>query len=105
MARRNRRTTRPARRDSAPERRAVTTETARQPAREPARESARSRTRSRLARSGEPEATGAPSPALERAAALERGHVVKDSRRLAITVGVMLALLVVSGFVVNALFP
>ena len=101
MARRSRRTTRPARRDPAPERRAVTTETARQPA----RESARSRTRSRLARSGEPEATGAPSPALERAAALERGHVVKDSRRLAITVGVMLALLVVSGFVVNALFP
>lgn len=101
MARRNRRTTRPARRDPAPERRAVTTETARQPA----HESARSRTRSRLARTDEPRAIGAPSAALERAAALERGHVVKDSRRLAITVGVMLALLVVSGFIVNAVFP
>jgi len=30
---------------------------------------------------------------------------VKDSRRLGITVAVMLALLVVSGFIVNALFP
>lgn len=75
----------------------MTTETARQPA--------RSRTRSRLARTDEPRAIGAPSAALERAAGLERVHVVKDSRRLGITVGVMLALLVVSGFIVNALFP
>lgn len=101
MARRNRRTTRPVRRDAAPERRAVTTETSR----EIARDSARARTRSRPAHIGWTRATGEPSAALERAAALERGHVVKDSRRLAISVAAMLALLVASGFVVNAIFP
>ena len=101
MARRNRRATRPVRRDAAPERRAVTTETSRQPA----RDTARARARSRLAHVDGARATGEPSAALERAAALERGHVVKDSRRLAITIAVMLALLVASGFAVNAIFP
>ena len=48
-------------------------------------------------------AVGTPSATLERAAALERAYVVKDFRRLAIVVAVMLVLLVASGFVVNAL--
>lgn len=104
MARRNRRATRPVRREAAPERRAVSAETPRRPA----RETAAGRARSRLGRGGRGAvvtATGEPSPTLLRAAALERGHVLKDSRRLALTVGIMLALLVVSGVIVNALFP
>lgn len=46
-------------------------------------------------------ATGDASPALERAAALERGYVVKDFGRLGKVVVAVLVLLGVSGFVVN----
>jgi len=48
-------------------------------------------------------AIGEPSPTLERVAALERAYVVKDFGRLGKVVVAMLALLVASGFVVNAL--
>jgi hypothetical protein len=48
-------------------------------------------------------AVGAPSPTLERAAALERAFVVKDFGRLGKVALLMLALLVASGFAVNAL--
>ena len=43
-------------------------------------------------------AMGAPSPSLERAAALERAYVVKDFGRLAKVVVAVLALLVATGF-------
>lgn len=104
MARRNRRATRPARREAAPERREAAPE--RQTAvRETARDPQRARARGRVVRAGAPRAVGEPSQALERVAHLERAYVVKDSRRLAITVAVMLGLLAASGFVVNALIP
>jgi hypothetical protein len=48
-------------------------------------------------------AVGAPSPTLERAASLERAYVVKDFGRLGKVVVAMFALLVASGFAVNAL--
>jgi hypothetical protein len=48
-------------------------------------------------------AIGAPSPTLERAAGLERAYVVKDFGRLGKVVAAMFALLVASGFAVNAL--
>ena len=51
----------------------------------------------RIGRSGYSRAVGTPSASLERAAVLERGFILKDFRRLAIVVGVALALLVVSG--------
>lgn len=54
---------------------------------------------------GAARAVGEPSAALARVAHLERAYVVKDSRRLAITVVAMLVLLTVSGFIVNALIP
>jgi hypothetical protein len=41
---------------------------------------------------------GTPSGALERAALVERNYISKDFRRLALVVGVALALLVVLGF-------
>lgn len=70
------------------------------------RESPRVRsTRGRLGRTGVTRAVGEPSAALERAAQLERGYVVKDFRRLGITIVAMLALLAASGFVVNTLIP
>ena len=50
-------------------------------------------------------AVGRPSAALERAAAAERQHVIKDSRRLGLVIAVMVALLVLSGFAANALLP
>lgn len=96
MARRNRRTTRPAPRESTAERRIPVSET---------RDPARGRPRARVARSGTPRAVGEPSAALERAALAERTFVLRDSRRLAMVVAAMMALLVASGFVVNALFP
>jgi hypothetical protein len=40
---------------------------------------------------------------LERSAVLERGFIVKDFRRLAIVIGVALALLVVSGVLESVL--
>lgn len=48
-------------------------------------------------------AVGAPSPTLERAAALERLNVVKDVRNLGKVVAATLGLLVVSGLVLSAL--
>lgn len=48
-------------------------------------------------------ATGAPSGALQKAAAWERGYVVKDFRRIAVVVAIMLVLLLVSGVAVSAL--
>ncbi|HEV8536392.1 MAG TPA: hypothetical protein VGR87_11870 [Candidatus Limnocylindria bacterium] len=52
-------------------------------------------------RSGTSHAIGAPSAALERAAAWERGYVLKDFRRMTIVVIVALGLLVASGLVLN----
>ncbi|HEX4744372.1 MAG TPA: hypothetical protein VFW12_06845 [Candidatus Limnocylindria bacterium] len=101
MARRNRRATRPARREAVSERRAAVQETAR----EASRDTQRARARGRVVRAGAPRAVGEASPALERTAHLERAFVVKDFRRLVITVGAMLALLAASGFAVNALIP
>jgi hypothetical protein len=46
---------------------------------------------------------GAPSASLERAAAWERGYVMKDFRRMAIVVVVALALLVAAGLFLNVL--
>lgn len=103
MARRNRRTSRAARRETAPERPTPTAEPA-LATRPPARDPSRPRVRGRPV-VGLPRAVGAPSDALVRAATLERGYVVKDIRRLAIVTAVMLALLAASGFVVNALLP
>ena len=100
MARRNRRSTRAAPRTSAAERQVERGAERREIARESARAGARRTLRVTATR-----ASGAPTAVMERSAALERAFVVKDSRRLTITTGVMLALLVVSGFVVNTLFP
>jgi hypothetical protein len=52
-------------------------------------------------RSGTSRAVGAPSASLERAAALERGFVMKDFRRMAVVVAIALALLLVSGVLLN----
>jgi len=52
---------------------------------------------------GGAQAVGAPSPALQRAATLERTNVITDLRRLGIVVGATLALLFVSGLVLSAL--
>jgi hypothetical protein len=68
--------------------------------REPSRPApARSRYGSR---SGTSRAVGAPSASLERAASWERGYVVKDFRRIAIVIVIAVALLVVSGLILNA---
>ena len=101
MARRNRRATRPARREAAVERETAVREGPRAASRDPER----ARARGRVTRVGASRAVGEPSPALERVAHLERAFVVKDFRRLVITVVAMLALLAVSGFLVNALIP
>lgn len=50
-------------------------------------------------------ATGTPSSSLERAAAWERGYVVKDFRRIGIVVAVMFVLLALSDVVVHLLQP
>jgi hypothetical protein len=52
-------------------------------------------------RSGTSRAVGAPSAALERAAAWERGYVTKDFRRMAVVVAIALALMVAAGIVLN----
>lgn len=101
MARRNRRATRPARREAAVERETVVRESPRESPRDPQR----ARARGRVTRVGASRAVGDPSPALDRVAHLERAFVVKDFRRLLITVLAMLALLAASGFFVNALIP
>ncbi len=69
------------------------------------RERAERRTRYRGAPlpPGGSHAIGEASPALERAAELERGYVVKDFGRLGKVVVGVLVLLVASGFAVNAL--
>jgi hypothetical protein len=46
---------------------------------------------------------GAPSASLERASLLERGFVMKDFRRLGITIVVALALLIAAGLVESAI--
>jgi hypothetical protein len=51
----------------------------------------------RGSRAGYSRAIGAPSGPLERAALVERNFISKDFRRLALVVGIALALLVVSG--------
>jgi hypothetical protein len=56
-----------------------------------------------VGRSGYSRAVGTPSASLERAAVLERGFILKDFRRLAIVIGVALALLVVSGVLESVL--
>ncbi|HEU5287105.1 MAG TPA: hypothetical protein VFV20_01770 [Candidatus Limnocylindria bacterium] len=58
---------------------------------------------SRGSRTGYARAVGAPSQALERAAVMERGFVLKDFRRLGLVVAVALALLIVAGFLESVL--
>ena len=57
----------------------------------------------RGSRTGYSRAMGTPSGALERAALLERGFISKDFRRLALVVGIAIALLVLFG-VLEGLF-
>jgi hypothetical protein len=54
-----------------------------------------------IGRSGAPRAAGAPSAALERAAAWERGYVVRDFRRIAVVVVITLGLLIASGILLS----
>ena len=54
-----------------------------------------------VARTGAPRASGAPSTSLERAAALERGYVMRDFRRIGVVVAISVGLLVASGVVLN----
>jgi hypothetical protein len=56
-----------------------------------------------VARLGYSRAAGAPSAALERASVMERAYVVKDFRRLGITVAIVLALLLAAGFAESAI--
>ena len=57
----------------------------------------------RGSRTGWSRAAGVPSGSLLRAAVIERGFISKDFRRLALVVGIGLALLVLSGFAESAL--
>ena len=54
-------------------------------------------------RGGIARASGEPSAALQKAATWERAYVVKDFRRIGITVAAMLVLLAIAGFAENAL--
>jgi hypothetical protein len=63
----------------------------------------RARASGSATRLGYNRAAGAPSAALERASLIERNMVAKDSRRLAIVVGIVLVLLVAAGFVQSAI--
>jgi hypothetical protein len=56
---------------------------------------------SRSSRTGYARAAGAPSATLERAAMIERGFISKDFRRLALVVGLAVALLIVAGVLEN----
>ena len=56
----------------------------------------------RGSRTGYSRALGTPSGALERSAILERNFISKDFRRLAIVVGVAIALLVIFGVLESA---
>jgi hypothetical protein len=98
MARRNRTRSR-SRRDATAARRAATP---RPIEREVAPRPTGYRARGSATRLGYSRAAGAPSAALERSSLLERAFVAKDFRRLAITVVISLALLVVSGLVESA---
>ncbi len=62
------------------------------------------RARGSMSRLGYSRAAGAPSATLERASLAERHFVVKDFRRLAITIVVALALLIAAGLVESAVF-
>lgn len=57
----------------------------------------------RAGRTGASRAIGDPSPTLQKAAAWERAYVVKDFRRIGVTVAFTLVLLALSGLGVNAL--
>ena len=57
----------------------------------------------RASRTGYSRAVGTPSASLERAAVLERGFILKDFRRLALVVGIALALLIAAGVLESAL--
>jgi hypothetical protein len=57
----------------------------------------------RGSRTGWSRAAGVASGTLTRAAVIERGFISKDFRRLAIVVGIALALLVIAGFAESAL--
>lgn len=70
---------------------------------EPARAERPARLRSRPPVAGTALATAEASPILERAAAIERGYVMKDVGRLGKVIAVMLALLVASGLAVDRL--
>jgi hypothetical protein len=92
MRTRSRRAVEAARRASAP--RTPTFE------REPAR-AAPARPTRYGARTGTARAVGTPSAGLERAAASERAYVARDFRRIGIVMAITLALLAVSGIVLN----
>ncbi|HEV8654233.1 MAG TPA: hypothetical protein VGR85_01800 [Candidatus Limnocylindria bacterium] len=99
MARRNR--TRPrSRRDTLASRRATSP---RPPERDAAARPTGYRARGSVARLGYSRAAGTPSAALERASLVERMYVVKDFRRLAITVAISLTLLIASGLIESAI--
>ena len=66
-------------------------------------ERVRTRYRGAPLRPGGAQAVGAPSPALERAATLERTNVITDLRRLGIVIGVTMVLLFVTGLVLSAI--
>ena len=99
MARRNRTRSR-SRRDTTASRRATSP---REPEREAAPRTTGYRARGSVTRVGYSRAAGAPSAALERASLVERAYVAKDSRRLAVTVAVALALLIAAGLVQSAI--
>lgn len=83
---------------------ALTAERPEAPAPERARpERARARYRGAPPSPGTARAVGVASASLERAAALERGYVVKDFGRLAKVVALMFALLIASGVAVSAI--
>jgi len=63
------------------------------------------RARGSVSRSGYARAAGAPSATLERASVLERGFIVKDFRRLGVTVAVAIVLLIAAGLLESALLP
>jgi hypothetical protein len=72
------------------------------PEREPL-EARREMPRARSARGGMSRATGAPSNALLKAGAVEYAYVIKDLRRIAAVSALLLLLLGIASFVVNAL--
>jgi len=100
MARRNRTRSR-SRREALAARRAASPRPAEHDA-APRQTGYRPRGSGSVARLGYSRAAGAPSAALERASVMERTYVVKDFRRLGITVAIVLALLLAAGLVESA---